>query len=70
MGYAPDLESVLKNVNFYVRHCEHIGIVGRNGSGKLYLVLALFRFLEARNGVIEIDGVDISQINLHDLPVA
>jgi ABC-type multidrug transport system fused ATPase/permease subunit len=35
--------------------------------GKSTLSLALFRFLQARNGSITIDGVDISKIKLHDL---
>ncbi|PLB52306.1 P-loop containing nucleoside triphosphate hydrolase protein [Aspergillus steynii IBT 23096] len=65
--YAHDLEAVLKGVSFHVRPRERIGIVGRTGSGKSSLTLALFRFLEARKGAIEIDGVDISQIKLHDL---
>lgn len=67
VGYAPDLESVLKGVNFHVRSCERIGIVGRRGSGKSSLTLALFRFLEARKGAIKIDGVNISHLKLHDL---
>lgn len=67
VGYAPDLEAVLKGVSFHVRPCERIGIVGRTGSGKSSLTLSMFRFLEARSGTIEIDGVDISQIKLHDL---
>lgn len=31
------------------------------------MTLALFRFLEAREGTIHIDGLDISKINLHSL---
>lgn len=67
VGYAPDLPTVLKGVSFHVHACERIGIIGRTGSGKSSLTLALFRFLEAREGAIEIDGVDISRIKLHDL---
>ncbi|KAK2839221.1 hypothetical protein FQN49_006354 [Arthroderma sp. PD_2] len=67
VGYAPDLEAVLKDVSFHVYPHERIGIVGRTGSGKSSLMLALFRFLIVRKGAIEIDGIDISQIRLHDL---
>ncbi|TLD18804.1 1-phosphatidylinositol 3-phosphate 5-kinase [Venturia nashicola] len=67
VGYAPDLPSVLKGVSFSVERNERIGIIGRTGSGKSSLTLALFRFLEAREGSIHIDGIDISKIKLHDL---
>lgn len=67
VGYAPDLSPVLKGLTFSVKKNERIGVVGRTGAGKSSLTLALFRFLEAREGSIHIDGVDISKIKLHDL---
>ena len=66
-GYAPDLPPVLKGLSFYVEKTQRIGVVGRTGAGKSSLTLALFRFLEAREGSIVIDGIDISKIKLHDL---
>ncbi|KAK2756549.1 hypothetical protein FQN54_005442 [Arachnomyces sp. PD_36] len=65
--YRPDLDPVLKNVNFNVQPGEKVGIVGRTGAGKSSLALALFRGLEAEKGQIIIDGVDISKIGLQDL---
>lgn len=67
VGYADDLPSVLKGLTFSVNAGKRIGVVGRTGSGKSSLALSLFRFLEARQGCIKIDGVDISTIQLHDL---
>jgi ABC-type multidrug transport system fused ATPase/permease subunit len=67
VGYAPDLPPVLKGLTFTVARNERIGVVGRTGAGKSSLTLALFRFLEARQGSISIDGLDISKIKLHDL---
>lgn len=67
VGYAPDLPSVLKGLTFTVERSQRIGVVGRTGAGKSSLTLALFRFLEAREGSIRIDGIDISKIRLFDL---
>lgn len=65
--YRADLQPVLKRVTFSVRAAERIGVVGRTGAGKSSLALALFRGLEADEGKIVIDGVDIAEIGLQDL---
>jgi ABC-type multidrug transport system fused ATPase/permease subunit len=67
VGYAPDLPPVLKGLSFTVEKNQRVGVVGRTGAGKSSLTLALFRFLEARQGQILIDGLDVSKIKLHDL---
>lgn len=65
--YRPELDLVLKNINLSISKNEKIGIVGRTGSGKSTLTLALFRIIEAASGHIEIDNVDTSKIGLYDL---
>lgn len=65
--YRPDTEIVLKNISFKINPGEHLGIVGRTGSGKSTISLCLFRILEATNGKILIDDVDISTIGLKKL---
>ena len=65
--YRPDLEPVLKNLTFSVQPGERVGIVGRTGAGKSSLALALFRGLEAAEGKIVIDDIDIGLIGLQDL---
>ncbi|KAJ1654030.1 hypothetical protein IWQ61_005966 [Dispira simplex] len=65
--YRPGLDLVLKGVSFNVKPKEKIGIVGRTGAGKSSLTLSLFRIIEAAEGQISIDGVDISKIGLYDL---
>lgn len=65
--YAEDLPDVLKGVNLDIRAGERVGLVGRTGAGKSSFALALLRCLEARQGNIWIDGIDISTIKLENL---
>lgn len=67
VGYAPHLPPVLKGLSFSVKRNQRVGVVGRTGAGKSTLTLALFRFLETREGVILIDGLDISKLRLQDV---
>ncbi|XP_047562923.1 ATP-binding cassette sub-family C member 3 isoform X2 [Lutra lutra] len=65
--YRPGLELVLKNLSVRVRGGEKVGIVGRTGAGKSSMTLCLFRILEAAEGEIRIDGLNVADIGLHDL---
>lgn len=65
--YAEHLPSVLKNITCTFPGRKKVGVVGRTGSGKSTLIQAIFRVVEAREGSIVIDNVDISKIGLHDL---
>ncbi|XP_054161203.1 multidrug resistance-associated protein 1-like isoform X2 [Oppia nitens] len=65
--YRQGLDLVLKDINIKINAKEKIGIVGRTGSGKSSLSLGLFRIIESVVGKIVIDGIDISELALHDL---
>ncbi|CAH1274483.1 ABCC1 [Branchiostoma lanceolatum] len=65
--YREGLDLVLSNITVDIGSGEKIGIVGRTGSGKSSLALALFRIIESAGGDIVIDGINISKIGLHDL---
>jgi len=65
--YRSDFDLVLKNLTFKIQPGEKVGVVGRTGAGKSSMALALFRALEAEQGKILIDDIDIGLIGLHDL---
>ncbi|KDQ53279.1 hypothetical protein JAAARDRAFT_72568 [Jaapia argillacea MUCL 33604] len=65
--YAPELPNVLHKLNFEINPGEKVGILGRTGSGKSTLALSFFRFVEATEGRILVDGLDISKMGLTDL---
>ncbi|XP_012682680.2 multidrug resistance-associated protein 1 isoform X2 [Clupea harengus] len=67
LRYRQDLELAIRNISVTVEGGEKVGIVGRTGAGKSSLTLALFRIIESAEGDIQIDGVSISQLGLHDL---
>ncbi|XP_030058334.1 LOW QUALITY PROTEIN: multidrug resistance-associated protein 5-like [Microcaecilia unicolor] len=67
MRYRDNLPLVLKNISFDIKPKEKIGIVGRTGSGKSSLGIALFRLAEIVDGSISVDNICINKIGLKDL---
>lgn len=65
--YRDGLPNALDGVSFIVRPGEKVGIVGRTGSGKSTLFLALFRMVELNQGQILLDGLDVSTVGLAQL---
>ena len=67
MRYRKSLPLVLKDITFNVKDQEKIGIVGRTGSGKSSMFLALARLVEPEDNKdtqIVIDGENILNLNL------
>jgi ABC-type multidrug transport system fused ATPase/permease subunit len=63
MRYRPNLPDVLHQLTFSVAAKEKIGIVGRTGSGKSSLILALKRVVNCQ-GHIFLDGADVFELGL------
>ena len=57
----------LKNVSFVINPGEHVGIIGRIGSGKSTIHKLILGLYEPDSGQILIDGIDLKQIDPADL---
>ena len=60
-------QPVLKQVSFEIKPGEMVGVVGRSGSGKTTLANLLCRFYDVDEGCVTIDGVDVRELDHHDL---
>ena len=65
-AYVPG-EMVLKNFNLTVKPGEKIALVGATGSGKTTIVNLLMRFYDVTSGEIMIGGININDIEKHEL---
>lgn len=60
-------KGTLKNISFEVRPGEMIALVGPTGAGKTTLIQLLSRFYDPSEGVIKVDGRDLTQIRRESL---
>jgi len=65
LRYRPNTELCLRNLSFDVAPGLKVGVVGRTGAGKSTMSLALSRIVEICGGHIEVDGVNISEIDIN-----
>ncbi|TFK76776.1 hypothetical protein BDN72DRAFT_873327 [Pluteus cervinus] len=64
--YSPDGPKVLHDISFSVESGQHIGVVGRTGSGKSTLTLSLLRTIYTE-GDVYYDGIKTGTLNLDAL---
>ena len=67
LRYRPGQPSVLSKISFSVASGQTLGVVGPTGSGKTTLCHLISRLLDATEGGLLIDGMDIRQIPLETL---
>jgi len=58
-----DKTKILENVSFKLNQGESLGIVGLSGSGKTTILNLIMRFVEPTEGMIKVNGVEISKYN-------
>ena len=58
---------MLKNINFRIEKGQNIGIIGSSGSGKTTIINLLLRHLDASEGQILINGIDIREYDIPSL---
>lgn len=61
-GYTPE-RTLIKNLNLEVKPNEMVAIVGPTGGGKTTLINLIMRFYELNDGLISIDGFNITGIS-------
>ena len=59
--------SILENLSFEANPGETVAIIGGTGSGKSTLISLIPRFYDVSTGRITVDGVDVRQMDQHDL---
>lgn len=65
--YHENNKYVLEDISFSVNPGETLAIIGSTGSGKSTLINLIPRFYDPTEGSIKIDGIDIKDMDLHEL---
>ncbi len=67
-AYKEDEEPVLKNASFHIRPREMCFLTGISGAGKTTVLRLLLKELQADQGLIRVNGTDISKISAKKIP--
>ncbi|MDC8756625.1 ABC transporter transmembrane domain-containing protein [Janthinobacterium fluminis] len=59
--------AALAHLNLDIKPGETVAVVGPSGAGKTTLFQLFLRFYDPQRGTIKLDGVDITQLELHTL---
>ena len=67
LRYNDGMDSSLSDIHFSARRGQIIGIIGGTGAGKSTLINLIPRFLDASDGAVRVDGVDVRRQDLAEL---
>lgn len=65
--YAGSSRPAIEGVSFTIKAGETLGIIGPTGSGKSTLTNLVPRFYDATEGVVKIDGMDVTKMSMDSL---
>ena len=65
--YSDAEEDVLEEINFTAKPGTTTAFIGSTGSGKSTLINLIPRFFDITGGKILVDGVDVRDVNIHEL---
>lgn len=65
-AYNPE-RAIFDGIDLEIPAKKSIAIVGRSGCGKSTLIKLLLRFYDKSSGELLLDGIDVDELNIHDL---
>ena len=65
--YPGGKEPALTGLNLHIKKGELMALVGENGAGKSTLIKLLLRFYDVQDGSIKVGGVDVRDMEPHEL---
>ncbi|MCD6577135.1 MAG: ABC transporter ATP-binding protein [Anaerolineaceae bacterium] len=66
-GEEPQIVDALTNINLRIQQGEFIGVIGKSGAGKSTLINLLAGIDKATSGLVQIQGVNLSNMNEEQL---
>lgn len=66
-SYPGAEDDVLHNINFIAKPSQTTAFIGSTGSGKSSLINLIPRFYDATKGAVLIDGINVKDLDIHDL---